>query len=55
MTIEEAKAAFIIEIREYHEENGTVGLMPDDDGLFDIGHGYRVNADEVHELVMEAL
>jgi len=55
MTLEDAKEDYKKRAAEFMREHGSVGLIQGDDGMIDIGNGYKVTAAEAHELMVEIL
>jgi len=55
MTREEAILDYQEKAAKFAEENGSIMAMPDDEGMFDIGNGYELDAEEHHQVILGAL
>lgn len=55
MTLEEAKEDYGKRAAEFLEEHGSVGLVVDDDGMIDIGNGYKVTQQEAQKIMEDWL
>lgn len=55
MTLEEAKEDYGKRAADFAREHGSVGLVQGEDGMVDIGNGYRVTAADAHQIMVEIL
>ena len=55
MTLEEAKEDYGKRAAEFLEKHGSVGLAVDDDGMIDIGNGYKVTQPEAQKIMEDWL
>ncbi len=55
MTLEEAKEDYGKRAAAFLEEHGSVGLVVDDDGMIDIGNGYKVTQPEAQKIMEDWL